>query len=194
MVTFYVVDSLMKTPNFKHFFDQLRFSKEFKNEATMELVKIAGKQYGKCNMVGRPLGKMASGYENSIMFTKANMCTPHPYHNKPLFVESIINEYPIKRTFIDDGSSVNLMSLSTLKAVNINMKSLCRPMTIMSFDNKEIQNLGQVTMNFKMGPMQDQTCFHVIDANVVYHVLIGRKFLHIHNIIPSSCHQYMKGH
>ena len=194
MLTSSIADSLMKTPNFRYFFDQLGFSKESRKETVTELVKIVRRQYEECNMVGRPLGKMANGYENAIVFTEADMYTPHPYHNKPLYVESIINEYPIKRTFIDDGSSVNLMPLSTLKAVNINMKSLRRPMTLMSFDNKEIQTLGQVTVNFKMGPVQDQTCFHVIDANVAYHVLIGRKFLHTHNIIPSSRHQCIKGH
>ena len=153
MVTSSIANSLMKTPNFKYFFDQLGFLKESRKETAIELVKIVGRQYEECNMVGRPLGKMANGYENAIVFTEADMCTPYPYHNKPLYVESISNEYPIKRTFIDDGSSVNLMSLSTLKAVNINMKSLCRPMTIMSFDNKEIQTLGQVTVNFKIGPV-----------------------------------------
>ena len=29
---------------------------------------------------------------------------------------------------------------------------------------------------------------------MVYHVLIGRKFLHIHNIIPCSHHQCIKSH
>ena len=140
------------------------------------------------------MGKMASGYENAIVFTEADMCTSHPYHNKPLYVESVINGYPIRRTFIDDGSFVNLIPLSTVKAVNIDLKSLRRPMTITSFDNKEILMLGQVIVNFKMGSIQDQTCFHVIDADVAYHVLIERKFLHTHNIIPSSRHQCIKGH
>ena len=130
MVTSSITNSLMETPNFRHFFDQLGFSKEYRKKAATKLVKIDERQYGECNMVGRPLGKMANGYENAIVFTEADMCTLHPYHNKPLYVESVINKYPIKRTFIDDGSSVNLMLLSTLKAVNIDMKSLRRPMTI----------------------------------------------------------------
>ena len=89
----------------------------------------------------RPLEKMASRYENAIVFTEADMCTFHPYHNKPFYVESTINAYLIKRTFIDDGSSVNIMPLSTLRTVNIDVKSLRRPMTITSFDNKDIHTL-----------------------------------------------------
>lgn len=115
------------------------------------------------------------------------MCTPHPYH-KPLYVESTINGYPIRRIFINDGSFGNLIPLSILKVVNIDLKSLHRPMAITSFDNKEIMTLGQVIVNFKMGSIQDQICFHVVDANVAYRAIIGRKFLHMHNIIPSSSH------
>ena len=33
MVTFSIIDSFMKTPNFRHFFDQLGFSKESRKDA-----------------------------------------------------------------------------------------------------------------------------------------------------------------
>lgn len=46
------------------------------------------------------------------------------------------------RTFIDDGYSLNLMPLSALKEVKINMESLRHLMTITSFENKEIKTLG----------------------------------------------------
>ncbi|TYI49463.1 hypothetical protein E1A91_D12G036600v1 [Gossypium mustelinum] len=121
-------------------------------------------------MVGRPTGKMTTVYKNAI-------------HNKSLYVESTINGFPNRKKFIDDGSSVNLMRLSTLKAINIDVKSLLRLMTISSFDNKDIIKSGKVTINFKIGSIQDQTCFHVIDAYVFYHLLIGRKILHAQNII-----------
>ncbi|EOX99301.1 Uncharacterized protein TCM_007935 [Theobroma cacao] len=88
--------------------------------------------------------KMTNGYENAIAFTKVDICTSHPYHNKPLYVESNVNGYLVRRMFIDDGSSVNIMPLSTLKAMNIDLRSLRRSMTITSFDNKEIKTLGQV--------------------------------------------------
>ncbi|MBA0871285.1 hypothetical protein Goshw_023670, partial [Gossypium schwendimanii] len=79
-----------KTPNFIHFFDQLRFLEESRKEMPLSLVKI---------------------------------------------VDS-------RRTFIDDGYSVNLMPLSALKEVKIDMESLRHLMTITSFENKEIKTLG----------------------------------------------------
>lgn len=42
MVTSLIVNSLMKTPNFMYFFDQLRFLEESRKEVPLSLVKIAG--------------------------------------------------------------------------------------------------------------------------------------------------------
>ncbi|KAG4179605.1 hypothetical protein ERO13_A10G116066v2 [Gossypium hirsutum] len=144
-------------------------------------------------MVGRPMGKIPAGYENVIVY-RDKYVHFYFYHNKPLYVESTTNGFLIRRTFINDGSSMTLMSLSTLKAINIDVKCLRRPMIISSFDNKDILMLGQVTMNFKIGSIQDQTYFYLIDDDVVYHPLIGRKFLPTHNIIPSFYHQCIKGY
>lgn len=66
-------------------------------------------------------------------------------------MESTINGLLIRRTFINDALSMNLMPLSTLKAIAIDVKSLHRPMTISSFDKKDIVTLGQVKMNLKNG-------------------------------------------
>ena len=65
-VTFSITSSLMKTPNFRHFFDQLEFTKELIKEAAISLVQIVREQYGECNLVEWSMGKMATGYENAI--------------------------------------------------------------------------------------------------------------------------------
>ncbi|MBA0696475.1 hypothetical protein Goari_003024 [Gossypium aridum] len=93
-------------------------------------------------MVRRPMGKIAVGYENVIVY-RGEYVQFYFYHNKPLYEESTTNGFLIQRTFINDGSSINLMPLSTLKVINIDVKSLRRSMTISSFDNKDILTLGQ---------------------------------------------------
>ncbi|KAG8474850.1 hypothetical protein CXB51_031531 [Gossypium anomalum] len=70
-------------------------------------------------MVGRPIGNIVVGYENFIIFKNVDIYISYPYHNKSLYVESSINGFPIKSTFIDDESSLNLILYSTLKAVNM---------------------------------------------------------------------------
>ncbi|OMO61386.1 Ubiquitin-conjugating enzyme, E2 [Corchorus capsularis] len=79
-------------------------------------------------------------------------------------------------------------------AEGIDRGSLRHPMTINSFDNRGTRNLGCVLVNFKIGNIQEQTRFHVIDADVAYHVLLGRKWLNSHYLVGSSLHQCVKGY
>ena len=45
----------------------------------------------------------------------------------------------------------------------------------------------------RVGPIVALTRFHVINAKVSYHVLLGRSWLHKHRLIPSTYHQCIKG-
>ncbi|OMP00330.1 reverse transcriptase [Corchorus capsularis] len=168
VMTSTIASSLLKTPNVRHFFDMLGFCDDARKEAAEALVQVANKYH--------------------------DMCTPDPNHNKPLYVESTINGVYIRTTFIDDGSGLNLMPLKTLRALGIDQRSLRHPMIINAFDNKGTRTLGYVTVNMKVGNIQEQTCFHVLDADVAYHVLVGRKWLHAHYLIASTLHQCIKGY
>ena len=52
---------------------------------------------------------------------------------------------------------------------------------------------GYVQLALKVGLIVDLTRFHVINAKVSYHVLLGRPWLHKHRLIPSTYHQCIKG-
>ena len=52
---------------------------------------------------------------------------------------------------------------------------------------------GYVQLALRVGPIVDLTRFHVINAEVSYHVLLGRPWLHKHRLIPSTYHQCIKG-
>ncbi|OMO98613.1 reverse transcriptase [Corchorus capsularis] len=192
-VTTTIATSLLKTPNVRNFFDQLGFSEDTRKEAAEALVHIADKYHGEGGLVDSSMKRMSRAYRNTIVFTEADMCTPNPNHNKPLYMESIINGVKVRRTFVDDGSGVNLMPLSTMYALEIDIKSLRHPMTLNSFSNQEVRTLGYTTVNFKLGNIQEQVIFHVIDADVAYHVLLGRKWLNNHYLIGSNMHQCIKG-
>ncbi|OMO94091.1 reverse transcriptase [Corchorus capsularis] len=192
-VTATIATSLLKTPNVRNFFDQLGFSEDARKEAAEALVHIADKYHGEGGFVDSSMKRMSRAYRNAIVFTEADMCTPNPSHNKPLYVESIINGVKVRRTFVDDGSGVNLKPLSTMYALEIDIKSLRHPITLNSFSNQEVRTLGYTTVNFKLGNIQEQAIFHVIDADVAYHVLLGRRWLNNHYLISSNMHQCIKG-
>jgi len=50
-----------------------------------------------------------------------------------------------------------------------------------------------VQLALRVGPIVALTRFHVINAKVSYHVLLGRPWFHKHRFIPSTYHQCIKG-
>ena len=188
------VAALIKTANFRKFFDLLGFNEEARFAAATALTQISEKQYGECS-AAQPVRRMANAHENAILFTDADMCVKSSNHNRPLYVESMLNGHPVKRTFIDNGASLNIMPMSTFKAAKIDVRRLVKqPISINGFTDRPTDTIGYVNVDFKVGPIHSSTKFHVIEAPVSYHLLVGRKWLHDHNLIPSTLHQCIKGH
>jgi hypothetical protein len=52
---------------------------------------------------------------------------------------------------------------------------------------------GHIQLVLKVGPIVALTRFHVVDSVVPYHILLGRPWLHKHQLIPSTYHQCVKG-
>ena len=189
-----VVTALMKTSNFRNFFDLLGFDENARLAATVALTQISDGQYAECN-VAQPVKRMARAHEDAILFTNADMCVSSPNHNRPLYVEGTLNGYPVKRTFIDTGSSLNIMPKTTFEAAGIDARRLVKqPISVNGFSHSSTKTIGRVNVDLKIGPVRGSVTFHVIDAPVSYHLLIGRKWLHDHNLVPSTLHQCIKGH
>ena len=87
------------------------------------------------------------------------------------------------------------MPMSTFKAARIDFRYLVKPpIAVNSFIESFAMTMGYVKVSFKVRPIHGFTTFHVIDAPVSYHLLIGRTWLHEYNIISSTQHQCMKGY
>ncbi len=52
---------------------------------------------------------------------------------------------------------------------------------------------GHIQLALKVGPIIALTRFHVVDSVVPYHILLGRPWLHKHQLISSTYHQCVKG-
>ncbi|OMO53965.1 hypothetical protein COLO4_36616 [Corchorus olitorius] len=61
-------------------------------------------------------------------------------------------------------------------------------------DGKSSATTVLSNFNFKLGNVHQQTIFHVIDADVAYHILLRRKWLNHHYLIGSKMHQCIKGY
>ena len=105
-----------------------------------------------------------------------------------------INGVQVRRALVDIRASLNLIALSTLEAMGlVDKRILGAPIEITGFGRSVESTEGYVQLALRVGPTVVLTRFHVINAEVSYHVLMGRPWLHKHHLIPSTYHQCIKG-
>ena len=108
---------------------------------------------------------------NAITFTDEDMEVEHPDHCRPLYLMATINGVQIKRTLVDTGVSLNLIALSTLKAVGlVDRRILGAPIEITGIGGSVESTEGYVQLALRAGLIVALTRFHVINAEVSYHV------------------------
>ena len=100
-----------------------------------------------------------------------------------------INGVQIRRALVDTRASLNLIALSTLEDVGlVDRRILGALVEIIGFGGSVESTEGYMQLALKVGPIVALTRFHVINAEVSYHVLLGRPWLHKHHLIPSTYH------
>ena len=118
----------------------------------------------------------------------------YPDHKRPLYLVASINQIPIKRALVDIGASVNLIPLSTLQEAGILERKIQKcPMEVTGFGGRGEYTAGHIQLWLKVGPIASLAQFHVVKTEVSCHVLLGRPWLHKHQLVPSTYHQCVKG-
>ena len=85
------------------------------------------------------------------------------------------------------------MSYQTFKADGIPEKRLVPhnvPLTI--FASSSFNTKGHINVDLQVGLLRAPTKFYVIEADVSYHILLGRPWIHRNYAIPSTLHQCLK--
>ncbi|KAF7815378.1 lysM domain receptor-like kinase 3 isoform X1 [Senna tora] len=187
-----VAKGLVKSTNFRAFFDLLEFDEEAKTQAALSIAEIAKNMGGSCCAVTTNMRKIAKAHQSTIIFKDTERAKSGGSHNKPLYVEAQVAELKIRRAMIDGGSSVNIIPYSVLKKSNYLEHLIEKSSTTLgSFNGGAIETVGVVTLSLRVGPFLTANKFHVIDSNPSYHVLLGRPWIHAHDV-PSTLHQCVK--
>ena len=66
-------------------------------------------------------------------------------------------------------------------------------MEVIGFGRRGEYIAGHIQLWLKVGPRASLAQFHVVKTEVSYHVLLGRPWLHKHQLIPSTYHQCVNG-
>ncbi|XP_042455825.1 uncharacterized protein LOC122040538 [Zingiber officinale] len=99
-------------------------------------------------------------------------------HNDTLIIQVVIANYTIFRTFVDTGSSMNIMFKKAFDKIQIDRNKL-QPMTtpLYGFTSNEVLLIGQARLVISLGeePLKRMrtTNFIVVDAPSAYNVILG---------------------
>jgi len=102
-------------------------------------------------------------------------------------------EQKVNRILVDGGLAVNIMTNSMMCDQGITLEELSKSQTMIQGFNLEGQcAIGIVRAKLVMGGMSTSSIFHVIDAKTSYKLLLGRPWLHEHEIVTVTLHQCLK--
>ncbi|TYK06500.1 uncharacterized protein E5676_scaffold70G00280 [Cucumis melo var. makuwa] len=114
-------------------------------------------------------------------------------HTKALYISVKCKDHHVARVLVDNGSSLNIMSRSTLMKLHIDPPYL-RPsiMVVRAFDDARREVIGDIDIPLKIGPSTFNVSIQVIDVNSSYSCLLGRPWIHSAGTVPSLLHQRLK--
>ncbi|GKU93206.1 hypothetical protein SLEP1_g6815 [Rubroshorea leprosula] len=83
-------------------------------KATEAILSIANETKGECLNVEAHASRAYLESSNAITFIDEDMEAPYPDHRKHLYLFAHINSVSVRHAFVETGSSLNLISLSTI--------------------------------------------------------------------------------
>ena len=97
------------------------------------------------------------------------------------------------RAFLDNGSSLNVMPMSTLSRLPIDLSDMRKSqILIRAFDGTKREVLGNIKLSIQVRPCTFDFEFLVMDINPSYNCLLGRPWIHMAGVMPSTLHQKVK--
>uniref|UniRef100_A0A2N9EGQ7 RNase H type-1 domain-containing protein n=1 Tax=Fagus sylvatica TaxID=28930 RepID=A0A2N9EGQ7_FAGSY len=184
------IKTLQRNLRFRSLFNQLGLNPEARIAATEAIMAIAADSAAHCFTAETHASRAFLETTNAITFTDEDMEVQYPDHRRPLYLSATINEVQVRRALVDIGSCINLIPLSTIQAAEISQKKIQgAPMEIKGFGGVGEYTKRHIQLVLKVGPIVALTRFHIVDSVVPYHILLGRPWLHKHQLIPSTYHQ-----
>ncbi|KAA0060732.1 hypothetical protein E5676_scaffold451G00200 [Cucumis melo var. makuwa] len=116
---------------------------------------------------------------NCISFTDEEIPPEGTRHTKALHISVKCKDHHVARVLVDNGSSLNIMSRSTLMKLPID-PSYLRPstMVVRAFDGARKEVIGDIDIPLKIGPSTFNISFQIMDVNSSYSCLLRRPWIH----------------
>ena len=113
-------------------------------------------------------------------------------HIKPLYVRVHINGRLVSKVLIDNGSTVNVMPLRMLRALERSISDMIEAKVDVSAFTREVsKTLRILPIDITIGSKTTLSVSFVIDYTANYNIFLGRDWIHANWYVTSSLHQFL---
>ncbi|KAF2289217.1 hypothetical protein GH714_029918 [Hevea brasiliensis] len=128
-----------------------------------------------------------------ITFSDHDLPAEGRNHSRALFVTAEVGGWKVPCVMIDDGSAINVCPLKILPKLGISMSELTgSDLVIRAYDDSKRNVIGVFKTMVKVGPIETEVEFTVLDIPMTFSLLLGRIWFHPLGGVPSTLHQKIK--
>nr|XP_043615873.1 uncharacterized protein LOC122587773 [Erigeron canadensis] len=114
-------------------------------------------------------------------------------HHDGLVVTLFIANHFVRRILIDNGSSVNIIKLETLKRMDISEDNIiCKISPLIGFSGKTKYTVGEIKLPVYVEGLNSMKKFCLVDVLPGCNIILGRPWIHEMRAVPSTYHQCVK--
>ncbi|KAA3479842.1 RNA-directed DNA polymerase (Reverse transcriptase), Ribonuclease H-like protein [Gossypium australe] len=159
------------------------------------LMKVLNETYVADDISVNKLDRIVSNIsaDNFISFSDDEISLGGMISTKALHITTRCKGYTLPGVLIDNGSALNVLSLSTLNRLPIDSSHMKTCQNIVrAFDGTERKVMRRIEIPLLIGPNTYEVDFLMMDIKPSYNGLLGRPWMHSAGAVPSSLHQKLK--
>ncbi|KAJ1377669.1 hypothetical protein SESBI_48633 [Sesbania bispinosa] len=131
-------------------------------EAARALARVIHEKGGNLCVANTPLMRLAQSHATAMVFRVDGIESFGFCHNKPLYVEAVIEGMKIRCALVDNGLGVNILSTHTFLVVGIPMTRLFpSDIVLNTFQIEFVATRGFVNVVLEVGPIKTMNTFNV---------------------------------
>ncbi|KAA3453125.1 RNA-directed DNA polymerase (Reverse transcriptase), Ribonuclease H-like protein [Gossypium australe] len=143
------------------------------------------------NKLDRLIGNISA--DNFIYFNDDEISPGGRGSTKALHITTRCKVYTLPGVLIDNGSALNVLTLSTLNRLLMDSSHMKECQNIVkAFDGTQRRVMGRIEIPLLIGPTTYEVDFLVMNIKPSYNCLLGRPWIHSAGAVPSSLHQKLK--
>ncbi|GMN47447.1 hypothetical protein TIFTF001_016609 [Ficus carica] len=131
--------------------------------------------------------------EHSIKFHSNEATSLSRPHDDALVLTLNISNCEIGRILIDNGSSTDVLFLSTLREMELSELDIEKSTIVLTgFNGESTTAVGKIKLPVFAVGENKMTCFLVLDCSSAYNIILGRPWIHAMKAVPSTYHQRIR--